>query len=112
MGNPKINLPNEPIDNILDLVGFLGLIVMIGMTFYYVGDLPEKIPTHYNFKGEPDAWGSRSAIWTMPTIGGILFIFLYFINKFPQQFNFPMKITEDNAAVELPLEILLDWEIS
>lgn len=100
MANPKINLPNEPIDNILDLVGIVGLIAMIGMTFYYAGILPEKIPTHFDFKGEPDAWGSRSSIWTMPILGVALFIVLYFANKFPQQFNFPMKITEDNAAKE------------
>lgn len=100
MGHPKINLPKEPIDNILDLIGLLGIIAMIGMTFYYAGILPEKIPTHFNFRGEPDAWGSRSAIWTMPILGVALFAILYFANKFPHTFNFPMKITEENAPKE------------
>ncbi len=39
--------------------------------------LPETIPTHWNFKGEPDAYGHRSTIWLMPLLSiplSILFL--------------------------------------
>jgi len=100
MSQPKINLPKEPIDNILDIVGLLGILVMIGLAGYYYNALPDEIPRHYNFKGEPDAWGNKSSIWTMPMIGILLFVLLFFINKIPHQFNYPMKITMDNAEME------------
>jgi len=100
MGNPKIDLQKELIDNILDIAGWISVALLFGVAFYYYGELPEKIPTHFNFKGEPDAWGDRSSIWTMPLLGIILFLFLFFINKFPHQFNFPMKITKENAQKE------------
>ena len=100
MKRPKIDLPNEPIDTFLDVTGFLVVVLIIGLVGYYYGTLPEEVPTHFNFKGEPDAWGHKSSMWTMPIIGALLFIFLFFINKIPQHFNYPMKITMDNAAVQ------------
>ncbi|WP_370827040.1 DUF1648 domain-containing protein [Fournierella massiliensis] len=25
--------------------------------------IPRKIPTHYGFGGQPDAWGIKAAVW-------------------------------------------------
>ena len=100
MKRPKINLPNEPIDHVLDIIGFLGVASIIGIAGYYYGELPEEIPTHFNAKGEPDAWGSKSSIWILPIIGGVLFLVLFFLNKMPHLFNYPTKITKDNAVVQ------------
>lgn len=39
--------------------------------------LPDTIPTHWNFQGQPDAYGPRSTIWIMPLLSiplAILFL--------------------------------------
>ena len=97
MGNPKIDLPKEPIDNYLDIAGWISVALLFGVTFYYYGDLPEQIPRHFNIKGEPDAWGHKDSIWTFPILGISLFLIMFFLNKFPHLFNFPEKITPENA---------------
>jgi uncharacterized membrane protein len=42
----------------------LPLLAMIalafGLTVFFWGRVPESIPVHFNFEGEPDRWGSRA----------------------------------------------------
>ncbi|RMF55016.1 MAG: DUF1648 domain-containing protein [Calditrichaeota bacterium] len=56
-------------------VRVLWLLVIAGFIqiFYYYPQLPDVVATHYNFKGEPDAWGSKS---TMVILYGGLLIFI------------------------------------
>lgn len=52
-------------------------IVQFCFTGAFYSRLPETIPTHWNFKGEPDAFGPRSTIWIMPVLSiplSILFL--------------------------------------
>lgn len=42
------------------------MIVQFVFTGAYYSRLPATIPTHWNFRGEPDAFGPRSTIWIMP----------------------------------------------
>lgn len=36
------------------------------------GDLPEQVPTHFNVKGEADAWSHKSTLWILPAIMTII----------------------------------------
>jgi uncharacterized membrane protein len=41
-------------------VGALVILGMVGFTLAVWRDLPERIPTHWNFRGEVNGWGSRT----------------------------------------------------
>ncbi|MEF9992492.1 MAG: DUF1648 domain-containing protein [Romboutsia sp.] len=58
--------------------------------------IPDKIPTHFNFYGEADGWGSKNSIIIMPIIEVIIYISLTLISQFPAIWNTPVKVTEDN----------------
>ncbi|MBR5708143.1 MAG: DUF1648 domain-containing protein [Oscillospiraceae bacterium] len=32
-------------------------------------DLPDKVPTHYDFSGEVTGWGGKGTLWMLPIIG-------------------------------------------
>ncbi len=66
------------------------------MVINYSG-LPGTIPTHYNGAGEADGFGGKSGILILPIIATLLFVALTILNKYPQIFNYPTKITEKNA---------------
>ncbi|MEY8848915.1 DUF1648 domain-containing protein [Psychroserpens sp. XS_ASV72] len=94
---PKIIVPREGMDTIVDL---LSLSILI-LTFVYVGlnysELPEIIPSHFNAKGKVDGYSEKILIWLVPIIAMVLFIGMFIINKYPHHHNYMVNITEDNA---------------
>lgn len=79
----------------------IGLIVGFwAFAWYAYSTVPEIIPTHFNASGKPDAEGSRSTIWILPAITTLSYILLVLFNRVPHIFNYPVKITEDNAAFQ------------
>ena len=90
--------PWKTTDYLVEVLGGLGLIALIVLPIYYFGDLPEQIPKHYNASGQPDSFGSRGSIWVLPVIGIVIYTGLSILNRFPHVFNYPVRVTRDNAA--------------
>lgn len=41
---------------------------MFASAYYLYPSLPEKIPTHWNYAGQIDAYGSRDSVYVVPLI--------------------------------------------
>ena len=61
--------------------------------------LPDRIPTHFNFSGKPDGWGSPQLLWILPGFGSILYAGMTIVTRFPEAFNYPARVTPANRAV-------------
>ncbi|WP_431134984.1 DUF1648 domain-containing protein [Psychroserpens mesophilus] len=96
-GRPKINVPLEGLDIILDILSATLLILLIAYTALSYSELPDRIPSHFNARGEVDGYSEKSMLWLLPALGIVMFIGLYFINKFPHLHNYMVNITEENA---------------
>lgn len=94
---PKISVPNEPIDTIVELVNITLLLLIWVYALYSYGDLPAEIPTHFNGAGQADDFGSKQTIWLLPAISTFMFLLLFILNKFPHIHNYMVNITEENA---------------
>jgi uncharacterized membrane protein len=55
------------------------------------GQLPERYPTHFNWKGEPDSWSDKSHwhVLLMPLIFAGCVAFSIVAMRYPQSLNFP-----------------------
>lgn len=95
---PIIRLPLAPLDLALLVLGGVAVILFIVVTAAYWSRLPEKIPTHFNFAGEPDAWGSKATLLLLPGVGTALYIGMAVLSRFPHVYNYLWRITEENAA--------------
>jgi uncharacterized membrane protein len=93
----KIKLEPTTSDNLLEAAGWLALALIWLITIFYYKNLPVTIPTHFNIAGEADNYGVRSTIFFMPALGTVLFIGMTILNRFPHVFNYPVKITPENA---------------
>jgi uncharacterized membrane protein len=52
-----------------NLTWILILLPVLGMSLINVlnwADLPERIPIHWNFQGQPDSWGGKGTLWLLP----------------------------------------------
>ena len=97
MSRPKIEVPKEPLDWFLEAVAIFAVLAMFLYPLYHYGSMPDRVPTHFDASGMPDAYGSKTSIWALPIISLVTFIILFIMNKSPHIFNYPTKITEDNA---------------
>lgn len=73
MENNKFKLKNE-----LPLI--LLLIVSFAMSFYFYPMLPDRIPTHWNFKGEIDGYSGKTAgTFLMPILNLVIYVLFIFL---------------------------------
>ena len=94
---PKIKVPLEGLDIVLDILSATLLILLIAYAVISYSELPDVIPSHFNAKGEVDGYSEKIMLWLLPALGVVLFFGLYIINKFPHIHNYMVNITEDNA---------------
>ncbi|MCY1050279.1 DUF1648 domain-containing protein, partial [Mammaliicoccus sciuri] len=71
-------------------------------------DLPDKIPSHYNFAGNADAWSTKTFIFFMPVLGLLIWLILHYlvsnpkIDKYihvPSLYDQPNKAQIENAKL-------------
>jgi uncharacterized membrane protein len=94
---PKIELELDSFDRFIGMVGKVSVIMLVGLPLYYYGQLPETIPIHYGADGQPDGFGSKNIIWVFTLIGAATYGGLFWLNKYPHLFNYPLPITKENA---------------
>ncbi len=80
----------------LELIGLFMIIGMIVLLILRWGQLPEKIPGHFDLTGAIDRWGNKSEIIIIPIISIALYLFASVSSIFPNKMNVPIKITEEN----------------
>lgn len=66
-----------------------------------------SIPVHYNLKGEADAYGHPSALLFIPVLPLGLVLLFRWVKKFPDSFNYPVKLNENNKARQQQLALAL-----
>jgi uncharacterized membrane protein len=87
------------------------LISIIATIFIYTS-LPEKIPTHWNIKGEIDAYGSKSFIWftaLLPFAIYLLMIYIPEIDPKRESYKKHKKAYEILINILVPFFIMIHW---
>ena len=80
----------------LEIVGIILLVLFVGFIAMSWGELPDKIPGHYNAAGIVDRWGNKGEILILPVITILLYGGLSVITLFPQMWNVPQTKNESN----------------
>jgi uncharacterized membrane protein len=96
----KLTITPAPLDTLGRL--FVILIIVIIVLIWLVGlqaytTLPEKIPTHFDFSGKPDAFGTRTTFLILPiafSLAPLIIVLLIrfrfaLINRYPYLVNLP-----------------------
>lgn len=108
MNNTK-RTPSEITQNFLvvsKLCGagsYLLLFLVIFIPLYFYGKLPETIPIHFNFAGEPDAYGNKLYLLVLPVLALVMFVLMSVIPKLNLNYNYSVKITEENREIQKKL---------
>jgi uncharacterized membrane protein len=94
---PRIRIKLTTTDYLFEIIGVIGISCLVFLPIYFYGDLPTEIPKHFDALGQVDTYGKRGVIWLLPAIGLVLYVGMTVMNKYPFVFNYPSKVTHDNA---------------
>ncbi len=107
---PKIHLPRTSFLTIIDVTAGSILLFILVLASMYWQNMPDRIPTHFDFFGQPNGWGGKSSFLIFPVMSLILFAMLTFFSFAPEFGNFPWEITDENAERQYHLiRVLLGW---
>ena len=94
---PTPEIQSTQFDKWIEILGWVCLMMLWGITIFSYANLPEIIPTHFNASGQADDEGSKMILFFLPVIGTLIFVVLTVLNQYPHIFNYPVAITEANA---------------
>ncbi|MEL6560177.1 MAG: DUF1648 domain-containing protein [Bacteroidota bacterium] len=94
---PKLKVKKEPLDWLIEIIGFLVLAAATTYVLLNYSVLPDRIPTHYDLDGNPDGFGNKSKLLILLTVTVSMFVALLILNRFPYLFNYPTTVTAENA---------------
>ena len=94
---PVIHSEPEPYDKLLDRIAFVFLLLQFLIPMVMFSSLDDSIPTRFDSSGEVSSTSSKYTVWILPFVGAFLYGMLWFLNKAPHTFNYPVKITPENA---------------
>ncbi|HNX58672.1 MAG TPA: DUF1648 domain-containing protein [Spirochaetota bacterium] len=97
MKQPRITIPANRGNRILEGTALLLLISLWTIALISFRTLPDSIPVHFSLKGIPDRFGDRSSIFILPAIATAIVVTLQILIRFPHTFSYPKKVDEHNA---------------
>ena len=79
-----------------ELLSWAMVVTLFILPAIYYADLPDQIPSHFNAKGEPDAYSKKTFIWVLPILGLALFLFLNFLSHMKNlKVNTPRQLSPE-----------------
>ena len=96
--NPRIIIPVSPLERILDAAGAAFVLATFLLPAFTYRSLPSVIPRHFGITGKPDAWGGPNLLFILPVVSLVLYASLTVMRRYPRLFNYPVRITEENAG--------------
>lgn len=97
---PVLKLSLTGWEKVFEVLSVLGVLFVFLLIYQSWGILPDRIPTHFGFTGQPDAWGNKATLFFLPIMTVAMYLLLTIVSRFPHTFNYPGKITEENAATQ------------
>ena len=99
----KLVIPLSRFEVIVQVLAMLGILYVTFLMIFRYGDLPESIPIHYNILGEADDWGNKSSLLIVYVVILVMYIGLTLLERFPQLYNYPITLTEENIKKQYHL---------
>lgn len=83
------------------IMNIIGVLALLGSTLFVIimwSQIPDQIPTHYNFAGVADGYGGKGSLIFMMVLAWFMFILITVLMRFPNTWNMPVKVTAENKA--------------
>ncbi|WP_300728839.1 hypothetical protein [uncultured Bacteroides sp.] len=93
-------LPYRMIDRILDVIGIIMVIVLVGLSVFFYCTSDNMVPTGFYANGEPRDWGDKFIYLIQGGLGILLWLCCFFTARNPKFINLPIIIRKERAVVQ------------
>lgn len=93
-----VDAPLNAFAKALRIAAFLTLLAVWALVLWLYPKLPDTIPTHFDLKGNPDDYGSKQTIFTLPAVASLLWALLRFVK--PRR-PWPLATVKDQNGIYL-----------
>lgn len=76
-------------------MGLSVLLTYSGILYLDYSNVPNTIPTHINYSGEIDSWGSKNSLWIAICVNMLLLLLVWVAIKFPRYWNYPYEMIKE-----------------
>ncbi len=97
-GRPIVDVPRSPLERALTVLAAAILIASFTVVGWYWQRLPARVPMHFNGAGDIDGYGSKGSLVGFAAIFTAIFVVLSALERVPRIYNYPWRITPENAA--------------
>lgn len=97
MRPPKLDLPLSNGDRVRIGLGLVLLAVLWIQPALSWSALPDRVPIHFGWDGEPTAFASSGTVWILPVLGLILFVLLEGLARVPHLHNYGKRLKPENT---------------
>lgn len=94
---PAPDYETGPVTRVLRAATLLGVVALTAYVLVRYPSLPDVVPTHFDFSGEADDFGSRTSVLWLAGIMTALGVLIAWLSTKPHALNYPGDITEANA---------------
>src|ERR1019366_5590605 len=98
----------------MEVVGLGMLAVLYWITYSALNGpekLPDRIPTHFNISGQPNAWGPPEFLWFLPVVAIGLYLLMTVLGSIQfRRYNLPVPVTESNLPfIQEQTSVMVAW---
>ncbi len=107
---PHIRPPITTLEIVAIAITVGGLLFTFLPLALWWSSIPNTIPTHFDLYGQPNAYGSKAALLIYPGVALGMTLLFQSLCRYPWIFNYPVRITEENAMRQYRRgRLLLRW---
>ena len=82
------------------LLEALAIGILVFWVYYLItqwSSLPDEVPTNFSFRGKPEAFGSRSDLWVLPSVGILVYGGLTLASRLKRFNYFSIEVTPESS---------------
>lgn len=87
-------------DWLLEVFALVSMAVAFGTIIAYWPELPDRIPTHFNAAGEPDAYGGKNSLWFLAAVHAGVYLLATLAARYPRLINVPFEIDRNSPDIQ------------
>ncbi|AXK44248.1 DUF1648 domain-containing protein [Brachybacterium saurashtrense] len=109
---PSRTYATGPLTRVLRGASVLSALAITAWILRSYPDLPATVATHFDARGQADAWGPRWSVLVLAALMVLLSVGMAALSTRPRWFNYPREVTERTAqAVYREGERLMVWTV-
>ena len=95
---PRIKIEPDKTDKAIRVITLIVAATIVAFSFWLYSISPEMVPGHFDINGHITRYDHKVTLFIMPAIALLVVGGLCLLLRYPHIFNYPQKITQQNAA--------------